>query len=75
MREVWHYGCFCVLFDQAVVWRGVVTVGVTQGWVLGPLQFLCSHIICLFPSVVSMLCAVFSFVSFSPAVLSFCESL
>ncbi len=75
MGEVWHDGCFCVLFDKDGVWHGVVTVGVTQGWVLGPLQFLCSHLICLFPSVAGMLCAALSFVSSSPAVLSLCESL
>lgn len=75
MEEVWHDGCFCVLFDQDGVWRGVVTVGVTQGRVLGPLRFLCSHLICLFPSVAGMLCAILSFVSSSPAVLSLCESL
>lgn len=49
MGEVWRDGCFCVLFDKDGVWHGVVTVGVTQGWVLCPLQFLCSHLICLFP--------------------------
>ncbi len=75
MGEVWHDGCFCVLFDKDGVWRGVVTVGVTQGWVLCPLQFLCSHLICLFPSLVDMLCAVLSFVSSSPAVLYLCVSL